>query len=634
MHSYRILIVEDEAIVAMDLQDRLEQLGHKVIDVVDTGEAAISSVSGHLPDLVLMDIRLKGTMDGIEAANQIKYKTNCPIIYLTAFSDDETLIRAKVSDPLGYLHKPCQTRDLRVSIELAVHKHNGEKRLRQDQQFYLTTLNGIGDGIIAVDAQGCITFINPIAEELTAWSAQEAKGRQVTEVFRLVTERTGRLLENLLEQAVKYKETIKVQDDVLLVRKDAKRIQISSSASPIHNSNKQLIGAVVAFRDISEQKKLEAQVLYTQKLESLGVLASAIAHDFNNLLMVIMGFSNLARLDLPLNSPVIEKILTIENTVQQAAALTKQMFIYAGKTRFEVKTINLSRLIEEVISLLMLSIPQNIKLKLKLRPDLPLIEADPTTIQQVLHHLLTNSSEAIGDSQGEITVSTTSCLVDEQYKKRHLINGRLSHGEHVCLSVSDTGCGISKENLTKIFDPFFTTKFIGRGLGLAAVHGIVQSHKGAIRVESRENVGTTFEILLPCLPSRESIEPSFSIHYLNSAAAEKKTVLILEEEETVSLLVEHLLSAYNHQVVIGNRDLTPIENFRKHPEVDVLLLDLSYPDSEKIEIVRFLSGSKVKIVIMSDYSEQEVKKTFNDENLTVLQKPFGATQLLKAFSIC
>ena len=246
-----------------------------------------------------------------------------------------------------------------------------------------------------------------------------------------------------------------------------------------------------------EQLRLEQQLLHAQKLESLGVLAGGIAHDFNNILMAIMGNADLALIRLAKESPAVENLHRIEQAAARAADLAKQMLAYSGKGKFVVEEINLNRLLEEMLHMLEVSISKKAVLRLNPHPHLPSVEADATQMRQIIMNLVINASEAVGDKSGVIAITTGCIDCDRNYLKDVWLDENLTDGLYVYLEIADTGCGMDKETLSKLFDPFFTTKFTGRGLGMAAVLGIVRGHKGAIKVYSEPGKGTTFKILLP-----------------------------------------------------------------------------------------------------------------------------------------
>lgn len=267
-----ILIVEDESIVAQDIRMTLEDLGYQVTAIADSGALAIEKARQHQPDLILMDIRLIGEMDGIEAAQQIAAQQDIPIVYLTAHGDEETLARAKVTNPFGYLIKPFVEQELRIVIELSLYKYQVQRKLLENEQWLETILHSVGDGVLATDLNQAITYLNPMAEKLTGWSFSDAMGRKVTEVFHIIHETTRQPIPNPIEQAIKTEQVASLPEQTLLVRKDGQCVPIGDSAAPINNhkgtiplkdNQNQCIGAVLIFRDMTE-RQLAAQKLHRQ----------------------------------------------------------------------------------------------------------------------------------------------------------------------------------------------------------------------------------------------------------------------------------------------------------------------------------------------------------------------------------
>ena len=257
-------------------------------------------------------------------------------------------------------------------------------------------------------------------------------------------------------------------------------------------------------RDMIERKRreeeklaLERTVLEAQRQESLRVLAGGIAHDFNNLLMSVLGFADLALMDLPPESPTVSDVRNIKEAGARLAELSRQMLLYSGRGRFAAERMNLSRLVEEMVPFLEVLMTGSAVMKTELKEDLPAILADGLQIRQVVLNLVMNAKEAIGNKKGVVWVRTDVVSADRIWPTEDPGRTKAERGQDVCLEVSDTGCGMERDTLKKIFDPFFSTKFAGRGLGLAAVKGIVDGHKGRIQVQSEPEQGSTFRISFP-----------------------------------------------------------------------------------------------------------------------------------------
>jgi PAS domain S-box-containing protein len=254
----KILVVEDESIVAWDIKETLEKLGHTVVDLAISGAEAIRSATTDRPDLVLMDIRLEGELDGIAAGDEIYHRLNIPVVYLTAHADEITLARATKTDPFGYIIKPFQPQTLQSTIQVACQRHQLEASTQLTQASLTDTLNSIGSGIIIVDRQGLVTFINPIAAVLTGWNAVDAIGVEIDRIYCLIWELDGTAIENPCSRAMRLKETVRSFDRCWLVSKDKSEIPISDTATPIFRPDGEIFGSIIIFHDNTQQ--LSAQL--------------------------------------------------------------------------------------------------------------------------------------------------------------------------------------------------------------------------------------------------------------------------------------------------------------------------------------------------------------------------------------
>jgi len=389
-----------------------------------------------------------------------------------------------------------------------------------------------------------------------------------------------------------------------------------------------------AAKDITERKvaeldrdNLAKQLLHSQKLESLGVLAGGIAHDFNNILTSIIGNADLALMRMTPETPGVENLHKIEQAAIRAADLAKQMLAYSGKGQFVIKNLDMNQLLKEMIHLLEVSISKKVELRFNLSQTLPSVEADTTQIQQIIMNLVINASEAIGDSSGTISITTGSMLCDKKYLEAFWLKDNISTGEYVCLEICDTGCGMDKETQEKIFDPFFTTKFTGRGLGMAAVHGIIRGHKGAINVYSELNKGSSFKILLPA--SGKPVEiPNLGAQHGDWNGNGK--VLLVDDEETVRDVGTAMLHELGFSTITANDGDEALAIFKAIPDIAFVILDLTMPRMDGEQCFHELIGVKpdVKVIISSGFSEQDVSQRFVGKRLSgFIQKPYKLSVL-------
>jgi PAS domain S-box-containing protein len=377
--------------------------------------------------------------------------------------------------------------------------------------------------------------------------------------------------------------------------------------------------------DVTDRRKLEEKVRHAAKLESLGVLAGGIAHDFNNLLTGILGNATLLRQVAPAqaSSPLLHNVI---RAAERAAQLSRQMLAYSGRGHFSVRPVDLSRQFREFVSFVETTIPKNVVIRLNTSQLPTIVDADEGQLQQVIMNLVVNAAEAIGGRDGRVEVtickeSTSVPLVSEL-----LPSQELPPGEYIVLQVSDNGCGMTDAVKAKIFDPFFTTKFTGRGLGLAAVLGIVRGHRGTIRVQSQPGIGTCFQVYFP--PSRKSPEPV--ITPLADDIQGAGTVLVVDDEDIVRVAARTVLENFGYTVVEAANGKEALRVFERHAtEITVVLLDMTMPVMSGVETLRKLRhlDPDVAAIASSGYNESEALQLFGSSIAGFIQKPYTATDL-------
>lgn len=382
----------------------------------------------------------------------------------------------------------------------------------------------------------------------------------------------------------------------------------------------------------AERMALERQVRQSQKLESLGVLASGIAHDFNNLLLAILGNADLAAADLSPDSPALESVGEIERAARRAAELCRQMLAYSGRGRFVIEVMDLNALIREMTELLKVSISKKATLELALTAEETPIHGDATQIRQVVMNLVVNASDALGDQTGEIRVASRVVAMTAEALKDGLPMEPLPDGRYVEIEVADTGCGMDAKTLDHLFEPFFTTKSRGRGLGMSSVLGIVHGHQGKLRVESAPGKGTTFRIYLPVAKDLESqieSEPP-SLPWSGEG-----TVLVVDDEPEVRELAQKMLERIGFRVRTAPDGREALRQYEAFSEIDLVLLDLTMPEMDGLETFQALveMDPTVRIMISSGYSAHEIAERFTGEHfLGVIEKPYTLATLERRLS--
>jgi PAS domain S-box-containing protein len=480
------------------------------------------------------------------------------------------------------------------------------------------------DAIVAKTLKGTILSWNAGATQIYGYTAAEAIGQPMTvllppdraEEESQILARIGR------GERVEHFETVRRM-------KGGGLIDVSLTISPIRDGAGRIIGASHVARNITERRRQEEQFRHSQKLESLGVLAGGVAHDFNNLLTGILGNTSLALEMLSTDNPVRGVLRDVLGASERAAHLTRQLLAYAGKGRFVIEPVNLSGLTREISALIQTSIPKNVQLRLELRDDMPSIEADSSQLQQLVMNLVINGAEAIpADESGTVLVTTGAQNIDEHYLPETLgAASGLAAGTYVSLEVHDTGCGMDEATLARIYDPFFTTKFTGRGLGLAAVQGIVRAHKGAMKVYSRPGKGTTFKVLFPATEQKPIPKPAPPAHLMSN----DELVLVVDDEPIIRRTAKSMLERYGYTVVLAEDGKEGVELFEVlGGKVAVVLLDMTMPVMNGEDAFRRLKSidPNVKVILSSGYNEVETIRRFTGKGLAgFVQKPYSSAGL-------
>ncbi len=405
-----------------------------------------------------------------------------------------------------------------------------------------------------------------------------------------------------------------------------------------YNSRGKPLRIAGSITDITEQKEaerqrlaLEHQMLQAQKLESLGLLAGGIAHDFNNLLTGILGNADMLLYELPDHLPTQQKLLDIKKAAKKASELTKQMLAYSGRSTFSTEIIDVNLLVQEMSSLLDISISKKVKIVYNLTNELPCITGDTTQLSQIVMNLILNASESI-ENNGEIKITSYIKECESDEIESLTIKQEMNPGKYVILDISDTGCGIPQDKLKKIFDPFYTTKFTGRGLGLAAVSGIIRSHNAGLNVTSSLDEGTTFRIYLPVSdiqPLNQRVEEEKFIDLRNKLT----TVLIADDESYIRSLTSKMLKTVGFDILMAENGIDAIEKFKNNiSKIGCIILDLTMPEMDGHEALIELRkiDNKIPIIISSGYSEVDINLQFKGENISgFLQKPYLLDDLLK-----
>jgi PAS domain S-box-containing protein len=504
---------------------------------------------------------------------------------------------------------------------MAVSLKNSRVALEESSEQTRNILESINDGFAAFDRRWRCTYINDRATELSRISREEILGKNVWEFY---PHSAGTTIYAELHRAMEAGVAVHFEEHY-----SPFDLWFEVDAYPTQN------GLAVFGRDVTERKRFNERLQQTQKLESLGVLAGGIAHDFNNLLTGIMGNASIVLEDLPSQSPARENLEAVVHASERAAALTRQLLAYAGKGRFIIEQLDLSALVREITSLLKTSISKTVELRLELQEELSVIEGDAAQLQQLIMNLVINAAEAVEDGKTEtVLIATGTEWVDQSFIEQMVAPNGIAPGRYVTLEVRDAGCGMEALTLSRIFDPFFTTKFTGRGLGLAAVLGIVRGHKGALQVESAYGKGSSFKVLFP-LSDGQAAPAERSRPEMNLAGFE--SILVIDDEVAVRQAAKSILESYGYRVVVAANGKEGLDLFEPlGEEFDAVLLDMTMPVMSGEEtLVRLKTiRANIPIVLSSGYNEAEATRRFTDKGLAgFVQKPYMASGLAETIKI-
>lgn len=520
------------------------------------------------------------------------------------------------------------------TIDLTEIKHS-EKLLKKEKEFTELALNAQQDLFILFNPKtGRAHRWNRMFQDLTGYSDPEISQRLFPDEYHKNSghHRDQEFIREVNEQGY---GTIELE----LLSKNGKSVPIEYRISRIDNHQDDQCCFVAVGRDISErkdaemkQRNLEAQIRHVQKLESLGVLAGGIAHDFNNILMSILGNTDIAYEETPEHSPVRECLSEIEQATRRAADLCRQMLAYAGKGQYVIKSVSISEIAKEMAQMMGVAISKKIEMEYDLDLDLPFIDADPTQLRQIILNFITNASEAIGDSPGTISVKTYARNCDERFFEGSFYRKTMSPGCYVLLEVSDTGCGMTPDTVERVFDPFFSTKFTGRGLGLAAVLGIVRGHQGAIHVASQPDVGTTFRVSFPA--SKQTGKTCSKQVPIPRQLRGQPVILLVDDEPAILKIAQRMLNRLGCQVLTAENGLQAIDVYSENKtSIDCVMLDLTMPQLSGKETCQQLQqlNPDVKILFSSGYTQQELSgQELCTKYTAFIQKPYSMDRLADA----
>lgn len=511
-----------------------------------------------------------------------------------------------------------------------------EEFLLMEQERLAVTLRSIGDGVITTDIDGMITLINPVAETLTGWRSVDALGRTVSEVFQIINERTRKPMNCPVSEVLRKNRIVELMYHTLLISSSGEEIAIADSAAPIVTQDGKCLGVVLVFRDVRDDKKMQQELLRSEKLAAVGVLAGGIAHDFNNLLMGLQGSLDLIKISCGKEQEKTEDYLArADHAIERAVALAQQLLTFAkgGAPIKERDGVRLQDLVQESAEFVLHG--SQIRVEYDLEDGIWGAEIDSGQISQVVNNLITNARQAMADA-GIIRVKIENVLVaPDEYPD-------LQSGYYVKVSVQDQGDGIDPEIMPRIFEPYFTSKETGSGLGLATSYSIIDNHEGRIEVDSKPGIGATFSFFLPATGKLED-EAAGSVDALppeslkTDAKVENCRILLMDDEVVIREVVSEMLEMLGYDVVAVVDGEAMLETYREAlrdgTNFHAVLMDLSIPGGmggrEAIKHLREID-SEVFAIVSSGYSQDPVMANYEDYGFdAMVSKPYKVESLVK-----
>ena len=504
MISARVLVIEDDHILARDIQRQLTRIGHTVVWSTSRGDDTLLLTLRTQPDLVLMDIRLEGDTDGVDAACRIRDECHVPVVSLTAYADDETERRASQAGSFGYILKPFEESQLRTIVKMALNKRRAERKLRESERRFVATPSSIGDAVVATDGEGRITFMNSVAESLTGWKYEEGEGRPLGQIFSILSEETREAVEDPAAKALRLGAIVGLANHTILRSRDGRELPIDDSASPIVDERGRVVGTVLVFRDMTERReaegalrKAQADLAHMGRLTTMGELTVSIAHELNQPLMAIVSNAAaclgwLGQGDDNANLYEVRKAVNhIIRHGHRAGDVINSIRGLRRRTSPRPTQLDIIQVIFDILDLLRPELRgQNISVDIDLLDDIEPVLGDRNQLRQVILNLIKNGIEAMDELL--------------QQPRALLVSSRFDESGNVEIAIVDTGVGLQSVNMERIFEAFYTTKTEGVGLGLSICRSIVEAHGARLWVSPNLPRGSIFRFTLPTAKRRAS----------------------------------------------------------------------------------------------------------------------------------
>lgn len=595
--SHKILVVEDEGLIARDISKRLEALGHEVVASVSTAEEALERAAG--ADLVLMDIRLDGKMDGVEAAAAIRARYHLPVIFLTAHADRGTIERAKAAEPFGYIVKPLAHASLSSSIEVALYKHRVERQIEEREAWLRTTLASVADAVVVTDHRGSVRMLNRAAEELTGWTEQQARGKPISKVVRLThvadpENEAGEEASEPVALAMLRDAPVALGRSAKLTGAGGREILIEGSAAPVKAAAgpTQTLGAVLIFRDVSARRWEERQLGQVQKMDALARLAFGVSNDYSNLLAIIRNQSDQLLRQLGEYAPARTALDEIRQAAAAADEMSRRLSAFGTRQVSRREEVSLNAILRRTHTLIESVAGPNIEVAIRAQPGAGHIQADSALLEEALMSLVLHACAAMPEG-GRLLIETAGAEIP--------VVGRMA--PHTMLAITYTGHEADAE---KLFEPSSAGE---EGMALSMAHAIAVEHGGYLSARATSGGGCRFEMLLP-VATGAALPPGLT--RLGAPA-----ILLAGERDAVRLELHNFFEAHGYNFLeAADRDEALAIAEVHEGSLDILIADAGEAGSIAAELRRAHPKLEVlKIVEGEERSADEIRRPFTQRAL-------------------
>lgn len=523
------------------------------------------------------------------------------------------------------LKKTFQVKEL-MSIYDSLNTYHAE--LIQNEEHLSLTLNSIGDAVITTDDKNNIVRMNPVAEQLTGWTLEEAFGEPIKNIFKIINASSREPIKDPFSCTLENGETLHLSKDIILISKNNREYHIADSAAPIRDAENNIRGIVLVFNDITEQKLKDEQLQHSLKMDALGKLTGGIAHDFNNLLGIILGYAELLTLKFSNQPEQLESINRIYNAGERARKLTTKLLAFSRKQVHDLSVANINQLILSEQHMLEKTLTARIELNLNLSKELWPVHIDKSLLQDAILNICINAMHAMPDG-GSLSISTENIHFDDIDQKFTELNT----GDYIQIAITDTGIGMNSETRKKIFDPFFTTKGDkGTGLGMCQVYGFVQLSGGTLHVYSEQGIGTRISIYLPRYQpdNEENNKTNNSDLNVKRIPSGTESILVVDDEESLLELSSQILSTHGYTTHKANNGEDALKILEQH-HIDLLLSDVIMPKMDGLQLAKKARklNPELKIQLISGFSDNIKNKDQDNLLQKQLNKPFSSLQLLQ-----